>query len=257
MTEGLRVENLTVRYGGNMAVDGFSFEVPLNTIVGLIGPNGAGKTTTFDACSGLKRATCGKISLLGQEVTRRPAQARARMGLGRTFQRMELCDSLTISQNVRLGVEARSTGRSVIRAAVTSPSLRKRIEVASDAAMDMCGLFPSRHSLVGHLSTGERRLVELARAIACDFEIIMFDEPSSGLDTSETTRLAEILKEVRAVRGTGMLLVEHDISLVRNCCEYVYVLDFGCLIAQGPVAQVLSSRVVVDAYLGTEAGASA
>jgi ABC-type branched-subunit amino acid transport system ATPase component/branched-subunit amino acid ABC-type transport system permease component len=247
---GLDVRNLRVTFGGLVAVDGLSLTVPMGRITGLIGPNGAGKTTTFDACSGLNRRINGQISLHGKDVSRKGAPARGRLGLGRTFQRMALCDRLTVTENVALGREAGLAGRSVLGQLAATRAQRTQTEAAVWSAMDLCGIADLAGIQAGALSTGQRRLTELARCLAGRFDILILDEPSSGLDRSETEALARILRRTVAERGCGILLVEHDMSLVMNVCAYIHVLDFGRLLFQGDPRSVVASPVVQAAYLG-------
>ncbi len=250
---GLAVDGLTVRYGGAVAVDGLTLDAPLGRLTGLIGPNGAGKTTTFNACSGLLRPAEGRVRLFGVDVTNVPAPARARRGLGRTFQRMELFDSLTVRQNVRLGREAAMAGRNPIRQLVSRADERETIASAVTEALSLCGLEARAGRQAGSLSTGQRRLVELARALAGDFRFLLLDEPSSGLDRAETVVFGQILRRVVDGRGTGVLLVEHDMDLVMRVCDHIFVLDFGQLLFEGTPDAVRDSDVVRAAYLGSEA----
>ncbi len=250
---GLVVTGLKVRYGGWMAVDGLSFEAPAGRITGLIGPNGAGKTTTFNACSGLLRPTGGDIRFFGRSIAGTSPAVRARLGLGRTFQRMQLCDELTVRENVALGREARTCGANPWRQLFATRKEAEDVRDTVEASLASCGIDDLGDRFVGGLSTGQRRLVELARAIAADFRIILLDEPSSGLDNTETERFANILINLVEEHGVGLLLVEHDISLVRRICSYVYVLDFGKLVVEGPANEVLSSPEVIAVYLGSEA----
>lgn len=252
-SEGLEVSNLVVRFGGLVAVDHVDFSVPAGRLTGLIGPNGAGKTTTFNACTGLVAPSEGTVHFFGNDITTLTAPARARLGLGRTFQRMELYDRLTVEENVALGREANLVGNRLLGALWGTRAEREIVEGAQDAAIGLCDLGPIRRRRCGALSTGQRRLVELARALAGDFKILLLDEPSSGLDVRETESFGRILQRVVEERGTGILLVEHDMSLVTSVCEYVYVLDFGRLIELGSVADVMASETVKAAYLGTDA----
>jgi ABC-type branched-subunit amino acid transport system ATPase component/branched-subunit amino acid ABC-type transport system permease component len=248
--DGLQVRDLRVAFGGLVAVDGLSFSVQLGRITGLIGPNGAGKTTTFDACSGLNRRIGGHISLRGKEVTRMAAPARGRLGLGRTFQRMALCDRLTVAENVALGRESGLGGASVLRQLAATRSQRADTLAAAWSAMDLCRITELARTQAGALSTGQRRLVELARCLAGQFDVLILDEPSSGLDRSETEALGRILRRTVDERGCGILLVEHDMSLVMDVCEYIYVLDFGKLLFEGEPPNVAASPEVQAAYLG-------
>jgi len=250
---GLRIEDLTIRYGGNAAVSGFSLDAPLGRATGLIGPNGAGKTSTFNACSGLVPAAEGKITLFGEDITRLRPSARARRGLGRTFQRVELCEHLTVEENVALGPEALAAGGSVLGQLYGGRAARRAILEACDEALELCGLSDRRDRVVALLSTGERRLVELARTLATRFDLLLLDEPSSGLDSAETVDFGGILTKVLRERSVGILLVEHDMSLVRAVCQYVYVLDFGRPLCDGPTKQTLETDLVRNAYLGTVA----
>ncbi len=249
----LRVEDLTIRFGGNTAVNGATFTAPAGRVTGLIGPNGAGKTTTFNACSGLLRPSAGRVCLFGTDVTAMAPASRAQRGLGRTFQRMELFDSLTVEQNVAMGREARLARSRPLRQLWCPPSERKTVRAATEEAIELCGLDALRREVAGSLSTGQRRLVDLARVLAGGFTMLLLDEPSSGLDTAETTRFGEIVTRVVAERGCGVLLVEHDMALVMTICEYLYVLDFGELIFEGTPDDVRASAVVRAAYLGSEA----
>jgi ABC-type branched-subunit amino acid transport system ATPase component len=251
-TSGLRVDNLTVRFGGLVAVDNMSLRAPVGHLTGLIGPNGAGKTTTFNAITGLNHPSSGKVRLFDHDVTRQSPQARAQHGLGRTFQRMELFDSLTVRENVALGKEAGLAGSNPLRHLRGSRSDARRVAEAVTHALDMVGIAELRDRRPADLSTGQRRLVELARVIAGDFKILLLDEPSSGLDKRETERFGEILRVLVEEQGVGILCVEHDMALVMSVCDYVYVLDFGKPIFEGTTAEIAASPIVRAAYLGSD-----
>jgi ABC-type branched-subunit amino acid transport system ATPase component/branched-subunit amino acid ABC-type transport system permease component len=248
----LRVEDLRVAFGGLVAVDGASLTAPTGRITGLIGPNGAGKTTVFNACSGLNSPEHGRIFINDVDVSRRGSSYRARSGLGRTFQQMELFDSLTVRENIALGLEASFAGPNVLKHLASSPATAIRVAAATDDAIRQCGLADLSDRLVGSLSTGQRRLVELARCLAGPYRILLLDEPSSGLDRAETERFGEILREAVEARGLGILLVEHDMALVSKVCDYLYVLDFGRPIFEGRVEEAVASPIVQAAYLGGE-----
>ena len=250
---GLAVNEVRVNFGGLVAVDGVSLKAPLGTITGLIGPNGAGKTTMFNACSGINRTAQGRVHLNGLDVSSRSAPARARSGLGRTFQRMELCDELTVFDNVALGHECPTAGARILRQVVAPPAEHRATLEVTAQALDLCGISHLAGQQAGALSTGERRRVELARCLAGPFDLLLLDEPSSGLDRDETVRFGEVLSNVVENRGCGILLVEHDMSLVMKVCSYLYVLDFGRLIFEGTPSTVATSDIVRAAYLGSEA----
>jgi ABC-type branched-subunit amino acid transport system ATPase component len=250
MNAGLIVSDVTVRFGGVTAVDGLSLEAPTDRITGLIGPNGAGKTTTFNVCSGLANPTSGTVQLDGQDVTRLPPAGRARRGLGRTFQRMELFSTMTVAENVSLGHEASLAGRNPLRAVLPAARDSGHVRQATEQALAACGIAHLAGRRAGNLSTGEQRLVEFARVLAGRFSVLLLDEPSSGLDRTETSRFGRILRQVSAERTVGILIVEHDMDLVMAICEYIYVLDFGKLIFAGTPDEVRTSQLVRAAYLG-------
>jgi len=248
----LAATGLRVQFGGLVAVDDVSFTVSTGRIVGLIGPNGAGKTTAFNACSGLNKPNAGRVALDGRDLSRLGPAARARRGLGRTFQRMELFDSMSVRENVALGYEAGRAGLNPLQHLVSTRGHRRRAQAAAEEALRRCDLLPLAARPAGGLSTGQRRLVELARCLAGPHRILLLDEPSSGLDRLETGRFGEILQQAVADKGIGILLVEHDVGLVASVCDEIYVLDFGKLIYTGAAADVLNSPVVQAAYLGTD-----
>jgi ABC-type branched-subunit amino acid transport system ATPase component len=250
ITEGLRLEGITVRFGGHLAVNGLSLSASLGRLTGLIGPNGAGKTTTFNACSGLQGVTAGRVFLDGEDVSRLGPAPRSRRGLGRTFQRMELFDSLTVAGNVAVGREAGLAGLNPLRHLWATPKERADTGRRVEEALAQCGLTDVADEMVGALSTGRRRLVELARVIASGARMVLLDEPSSGLDSAETKRFGAILRSLVEDDGLGILLVEHDMTLVMSVCDYLYVLDFGDLIFEGTPSDVHDSPVVRAAYLG-------
>jgi ABC-type branched-subunit amino acid transport system ATPase component/branched-subunit amino acid ABC-type transport system permease component len=248
---GLRLDNLRVAFGGLVAVDELSLAVPPGEIRALIGPNGAGKTTTFNACCGLVRTSGGRVLIDGRDVTAAGPDRRARLGLGRTFQHIELCDALSVAENVALGREASLAGGNPLRHVLSrrGESILVNRDVA--AALELCGIAEMRDRTVGSLSTGARRLVELARALAGPFRIVLLDEPSSGLDRQESDRFGLTLRRAVAERGLGILLVEHDIPFVMDLSSYIYVLDFGRPLFEGLPDEVARSEVVRGAYLGT------
>ncbi len=248
--EGLVVRDLSVRFGGVRAVDHISLRAPAGTTTGLVGPNGAGKTTTFNACSGLIRPSSGRIVLDGVDVTHDGPARRARRGLGRTFQRPELFNSLTVRQNVALGREATMAGANPFTQLVASRRAGRLLAGATEEALALTGTGPIADQQVGLLPVGQRRLVELARTLAGPFHLLLLDEPSSGLDARETEEFGRVLQAVVQERQCGILLVEHDMTLVRQVCAYVSVLDFGSMIFEGTPDQMHRSEEVRAAYLG-------
>ena len=252
MLPDLAIDNLTVRFGGLVAVDGVSINAPAGTITGLIGPNGAGKTTIFNACTGVVSAAAGHIRLGDLELDHLSTPARAARGLGRTFQRMELFDSMTVVENVALGPEAHYAAGSPWSQLTCSRRQRREITERAGEAMSRCGIEELARRRAGDLSTGQRRLVELAQVIATPFRFVLLDEPSSGLDVIETERFGNILLDFVAERGVGLLLVEHDMTLIATICSYIYVLDFGQQIFAGLTKDAMASELVRAAYLGSD-----
>ncbi len=247
----LELQSVSVHFGGLKAVNDVSLRAPSGVITGLIGPNGAGKSTTFNACAGTVTAS-GSVRLGGRRLDGLSTPRRARTGLGRTFQRTELVDSATVTDNVAFGAESLAAGRFPWGQLIGSRRARQRCLELAEIEMERCGLTGLRRVTCSELSTGQRRLVELARVLAAGYPFLLLDEPSSGLDHTETEVFGHIVADAVAARGVGVLLVEHDMALIRQLCTYIYVLDFGELIYQGQAADVLAADVVRRAYLGTE-----
>lgn len=236
----LETTGLTVRFGGHVAVNDVNVAVEAGTIVGLIGPNGAGKTTMFNAIGGLQDVSGGRVTLAGRNVTDVAPHERARLGLARTFQRLELFGSLTARENVLVGAEARRRWGS-------DGGLKPRKE--TDQLLERVGLTDVARERADSLPTGTARLVELARAIATRPKLLLLDEPASGQDEGETERFAEVLQQLRD-DGMAILLVEHDVPLVMRLCSHIVVLDFGQVLASGSPDAIQSDKAVLDAYLG-------
>jgi len=250
--EGLEIRDLSVRYGGTRAVTDITLHARGGRITGLIGPNGAGKTTIFNACCGIVKASSGEVHLHGENVTSFSPSKRARRGLGRTFQRVQLFNSLTVRQNLAMGREAGLAGANPFRQVFARRSDAKLVAARVQRAAEITGTNDLLERTVAELSTGQRRLIELARVLAGPFNLILLDEPSSGLDAHETEEFGRVLVRVVEETGAGVLIVEHDMSLVRQICDVVYVIDFGTMIFQGTTTELLASEVVRAAYLGSD-----
>ncbi|HVV76519.1 MAG TPA: ATP-binding cassette domain-containing protein [Mycobacteriales bacterium] len=236
----LTVDAVSVRFGGLVAVNDVSLDVPAGQVTGLIGPNGAGKTTLFNVITGLQAPSHGVVHLDGVDITRWNAARRARAGIARTFQRLEVFGSLSVRDNVLTAAELhRSFGNDPRPATAVTDELLARVGATAyaDAAADA-------------VPTGVARLVEVARALAISPQALLLDEPSSGLSPSETETFGKLLREL-AAGGTGVLLVEHDVDLVMHVCDRIHVLDFGRLIGAGTPAEIRANPVVQAAYLGT------
>ena len=240
----LQAEHVSVRFGGVVAVDQVNLSVEPAAITGLIGPNGAGKTTIFNVFGGLQHPTEGKVLLEGRDITRLKAHARARRGMARTFQRLEIFGSLSVRDNIQVAAEIRrGWARDRSNPSAVAEELIQRI-----------GLAPVADARVDAVPTGTARLVELARALATRPSLLLLDEPGSGLDQQETGVLGDVLLDL-ASEGMAVLLVEHDVELVMRVCDRVNVLDFGKLIAEGTPAEVQADPAVQAAYLGADEGA--
>jgi branched-chain amino acid transport system ATP-binding protein len=245
MTTLLEVDSVSVRFGGLVAVNEVTLDLPAGEVTGLIGPNGAGKTTLFNVITGLQPPSHGAVRLDGVDITKWSAARRARQGIARTFQRLEVFGSLSVRDNVLTAAELhhslglrRSSGNDARPAAAVANDLLERVGVTeyADAAADA-------------VPTGVARLVEVARALAIEPKVLLLDEPSSGLSPSETDTFGRLLRDL-AASGTGVLLVEHDVDLVMHVCDRIHVLDFGRLIGAGTPAEIRANPVVQAAYLG-------
>jgi branched-chain amino acid transport system ATP-binding protein len=238
------------RFSGITALDDVSITVEPGEPVGLIGPNGAGKTTFFNCLLGILRPDRGRVRFNGRDITRMPVYRRSRLGFGRTFQRVELFTGMTVRDHLFVAERARhGTGRlwkDVLNLAGPTADERERV----DRTLELLGLVDVADTPIESLSLGRARLVELGRALMTEPLVLLLDEPSSGLDQSETMELVGTLQAVQRERGTAILLVEHDVEMVQAFASRLYVLDFGIVIASGPTADVMGDEAVRKAYLG-------
>lgn len=248
----LSLRDVHVRFGGITAVDGLSIDVHQAEIVGLIGPNGAGKTVTFNVATGLQEPDEGEVHLDGEDVTHLPTHLRARRGLGRTFQVVQLFDELSVRDNIALAGH-RFTLSGFLSDGVRMPARQEALEEADErawAALQFCGLTHLADEPVSTLPIGQARLVELARALCLQPRVLLLDEPASGLDSGETAELVALLARIRATTHAGILLVEHDLHVVDRLCDHVEVMNFGAGIASGTPAEVRRDPEVRASYLG-------
>ena len=239
---GLEIQEVSVRFGGLAALSEVSLSAAEGAITGLIGPNGAGKTTLFNVVTGMQRPNAGTVRLDGRDLRGLSSYRRARLGLGRTFQRLELFGTLTVAENI--GVAASIAQRGVVKAR------SRAIQEIREEILDRLGLTAVANDRADTLPTGTGRLVELARALATRPKVLLLDEPAAGQDTDETERFSEVLR-ILANDGLAILLVEHDMELVMNVCHTVVVLDYGRVICTGTPAEVRADPEVQAAYLGT------
>lgn len=253
------VRGVTVRFGGVTALDAVTMELLEGEFVALIGPNGAGKTTLFNVLSGIQRPAEGEIVYHNNSINRLDPSQRARIGIGRTFQTPQAFGSLTVLDNLLLpGWLPRFGG--IIPDLIPIPGAGQGRKVARDRARGVAAVLGIEDTLdryPSELPLGKRRLIELARALCTEPQLLLLDEPASGLDADETVRFAELLLRVRDIFKLTMLLVEHDMQLVLGVADYLYVLNFGKLLAQGEPNAVVNNPEVVSAYLGGDTHDSA
>ncbi|HWO94735.1 MAG TPA: ATP-binding cassette domain-containing protein [Dehalococcoidia bacterium] len=248
----IEARRVSVHFGGLVALSDVDFAAQPGSITGLVGPNGAGKTTLFGALSGLLRPSAGEVLLRGARVTQESPQARARRGLARTFQRLELFGDLTVRQHLQLGYRARRAG-SILWADLAGLGQRLVDRAEGEVVAELLADLGLRHVAdvpAATLPLGTGRLVEVARALAADPRVVLLDEPSSGLDVTETSELADVLLRAKQERGVTFVLVEHNLDLVLRLSDVVYVLDFGRMIASGAPQAIASDPNVHTAYLG-------
>jgi ABC-type branched-subunit amino acid transport system ATPase component len=254
----LEVRGLTRSFGGITAVDDVSFALQPHAILGFIGPNGAGKTTIFDMISGLLSADGGEIRLRDRAITRWSAPRRAMAGLGRSFQDAQLFPSLTVAENLAIGLERHVAVRDHLAAMLALPAIQeseRQVAFAVGDLVELFGLGNYRDKFVGELSTGSRRIVDLAMALAHDPDVLLLDEPSSGIAQRETEALAPLLLRVRSETGCALLVIEHDMPLITALADELIALDLGRVIARGRPDEVVNDREVVRAYLGGDVAA--
>ena len=235
----LEVDDVVVQFGGVTAVNHATFEAEAGRVTGLIGPNGAGKTTCFNVISGLQRPTKGKVRFNGRTVTSVPVHRRSKRGMGRTFQRLEAFGSLTVRENVRVALDIHRGLVGVLKPAKSD----------IDGLLERVGIRAYADERADSIPTGTARLLELARCLAGDPRLLLLDEPSSGLDETETDAFGDLLRDL-AAEGRGILMVEHDMDLVMGVCDTIRVLDFGEVIAVGEPAAIRADKRVQQAYLG-------
>jgi branched-chain amino acid transport system ATP-binding protein len=250
----LKTDNAMRRFGGLVAVNGVSFEVAQGQVTGLIGPNGAGKSTMFDLITGVRPVSSGDIYFRGKCVTTEPPHTRSPMGMARTFQIVRLFHGLTVLENVLLGFHPKFPD-GVFRSLLAGRSLFRQERNARSRAMEMLdfvGLAHRAGDVIGHLTLGQLRLVDIARALVSSPVLLMMDEPAAGLNDAETNNLADMIIRLRK-EGMTMLVVEHDIDFIMNACDKIVVLDRGTKIADDTPDRVRTDEKVIAAYLGTRA----
>ncbi len=251
----LSVRDITVRFGGLVANDRVTLDVAPGEVSAIIGPNGAGKTTLFNVLTGAQPSTSGRVVYEGTDITHLSPRRRAHLGIARTFQNLALVPTLTVLENVSIGLgRYRRTG--VLGALLRSPRTRAEDAVVDQiayGALALTGLARDAHVPAGALSYGGRRRVEFARALAMRPRLLLLDEPSAGMGEAETEAFVDALRRAADALDLTVLVVEHDMTFVRSIATRTAVLDFGSVVTSGPTAEVLSDARVAEAYLGSQA----
>jgi branched-chain amino acid transport system ATP-binding protein len=253
----LEWKDLTMRFGGLVAVDGFDDGIGRGELLGLIGPNGAGKTTVFNMTTGVYRPSAGDIRFKGESISGQLPHRIASAGIGRTFQNIRLFNNLSVLDNVRLACHHRvryGVFEAVLRVGRFSPTERE-IERRSRETLDLFDLGDKADWEASSLPYGDQRRLEIARALAGGPELLLLDEPAAGMNTQEKEALADLVRQIRKDFSLTILLIEHDMPFVMSLCERIVVLDYGKIISRGTPEQVRSDPEVIRAYLGDAASA--
>ncbi len=253
----LQTKDLTIRFGGHVAVNAVSCRFAPGTLTAIVGPNGAGKTTYFNLISGQLQATAGTVSLAGRNISSLPASARTRAGLGRAFQLTNLFPNLSVLENVRLAVQASLDGshrRGLNLWSIWSD--HAGLTERARAILESVAMAPQRDAPVASLPHGDQRKLEVALLMALDPQVYMFDEPTAGMSHDEAPVILNLIRTLKQDRSKTILLVEHKMDVVRELADRIIVLHNGTLVADGEPAQVIASPVVQEAYLGVTREAS-
>ena len=248
----LEVTKLGISFGGLRAVDDLSMKIEEGALVGLIGPNGAGKTTVFNMLTGVYRPTDGGIRLDNQNLIGKKPHDICKLGVARTFQNIRLFQKLTVLDNVKVALHNQVT-YNLFESMVHLGSYRKKEKEMDRRALEILKVFDLDHeagNLAANLPYGKQRKLEIARALATNPKLLLLDEPAAGMNPNETGELMDTIRLVREKYGVTILLIEHDMKLVQGICEYLYVLNFGKLLAEGTPKEVLNDPAVIKAYLG-------
>lgn len=259
VTNILEIDSATKAFGGLLAVKKFDLKLPRNSLQGLIGPNGAGKTTAFNLITGIIPLTSGDISFKGERIDHLAPYEITRMGIARTFQNIRLFSNLTVLDNVRIAYHSHA-GYSLADSLVRSSRYVRKEKELTEKALDFLSIFKLDNihgEIAKNLPYGEQRRVEIARALACDPELLLLDEPAAGMNPREIQELMDLIHFIRERFKLTILLIEHQMRVVMGICEYLTVMDFGEVIARGTPREIQSNKAVIEAYLGKGAGKSA
>lgn len=246
----LETRDLSICFGGHVAVDAVSYRFRPDRLVAIVGPNGAGKTTYFNLISGQLRASSGSVLLNGHDVTRLPVPDRTRLGIGRAFQLTNLFPRLSVLENVRLAIQARHP-RAMHLFSLAADDIA--VIGQAEAYLERCGLASRRNECAANLPHGDQRKLEVALLLALESSILMFDEPTAGMSADEAPVILDLIAEIKADSSKTIILVEHKMDVIRSLADEIMVLHNGGLVASGLPREVMASQVVRDAYLGTVA----
>ena len=249
----LNVDKITIRFGGLTAVDSASFHVDQGEIVSLVGPNGAGKTTVFNMLTGVYQVTEGRMTFMGQDLANKTPQDIVKLGISRTFQNLRLFPKMRVVENVLVGMHIH-TKYNFFQGLLHTPAYRKQEAknvVRAIEILDSIGMGQHVNDYAGSLPYGDQRKVEIARAMATDAKLLLLDEPAAGMNPAESESLLEFIRHLKEI-GYTVLLIEHDMNVVMNVSDRIYVLDHGKMIADGLPHEIASNQTVIDAYLGGE-----
>lgn len=246
----LKIENLTMQFGGVTAVDNFSMEISKGEIVALIGPNGAGKTTAFNAVTGVYQPTAGRIVLLDKNITGLRPDEVTGLGVARTFQNIRLFSSMTVFENVLTAHHLRRTSNIFSATFRLNRAEEKRMRDDTDALLRQVGLYDLRDEMATSLPYGKQRLLEIVRALATKPKLLLLDEPAAGMNPQETDELGEFIKRIRSEFDLTVFIIEHHMNLVMRISDRIYVIEFGKQIAEGVPEEIRNDPTVIEAYLG-------
>ena len=246
----LKIDHLTMRFGGVVAVNDLSMEINRGEIVALIGPNGAGKTTAFNMVTGVYTPTEGRITLAGGDITGKRPDEITKLGVARTFQNIRLFSSMTVFENVLTAHHLRRTSNFLTATFRLNLAEERKMRAETDALLKEVGLYELRDEMATSLPYGKQRLLEIVRALATKPKLLLLDEPAAGMNPQETDELGDFIRRIRDEFDLSIFIIEHHMNLVMRISDRIYVIEFGRQIAEGIPEEIQNNQAVIDAYLG-------